>query len=233
MAFIVGASGFDGEKRFTKQKKIIKHLLTSYNTTAGQAHVGVITNSRPVKTAIAFGVYHGSRLIEEIDRVQNTRKESLIDALRFANDDMFTMRNGARPSVKKSLVVFVNDQVESDSNALELVGKRLRQSGINVIIISMDPSVENDDNIRSLSPSNYVFFFPPSLDELSMVLFPVVRATYPGTSSFIYVNEILRYFLQRSSAPEPILILIMPCIAIKNSNHLNPRCDITVLLIFT
>ena len=180
LVFIIGASGDDSENRFKKQKEITKHLLTSYDTSAGKTHVGVISNGRPSQAAIAIGKYHGDTLISEIDGLANSNTEMLIDALNFANDDMFTARNGARPGVRKSLVLFVNDEKEkSDADALALLGKTLRGSGINVIVIGVNPSLESG-KLKAVSPLNEVFFFPPLLEEIDMALYPVVRATYPG-----------------------------------------------------
>lgn len=108
---------------------------------------------------------------------------------------MFTPRLGARPGVKKSLVVFINDKVQSDSDALALLGKTFRDSSINVIVIGLDPDVENE-KLQALSPSQDIFFFPPLLDEIDMLLYPVVRAAYPGKCclifpySFIFIHSL-------------------------------------------
>ena len=175
----MGASGIDTDARFMAQKAVMKHLLTSYDTSAGRTHVGIISNGNPPKAALTIGQYHGNRLGTEIDMLPQRQSGLLLDSLNFANDRMFTSVNGARSGAKKSLIVFVNEKVKSDKSAIDLVGKKLNSSGINVIVISLDPSLDTD-KLTAASPSNEVFFFPPFLEELDLSVFPIVRASYPG-----------------------------------------------------
>ena len=168
--------------RFMTQKTIVKHLLTSYDTSTGRTHVGIISNSNPPKAAVTIGQYHGDRLKEEIDKLPQRKSGLLLDSLNFATDQMFTPMNGARSGVKKSLIVFVNEKVKSDKSAMDSVGKKLKNSGINVIVIGLDPSMDKE-NISAAILSNEVFLFPPSLEELDLSLYPIVRASSPGVLS--------------------------------------------------
>ena len=179
LVFIMGASADDKDARFVTQKAIVKHLLTSYDTSNGRTHVGIISNGHPPKAVVTIGQYHRDRLKEEIDKLLQGKAGLLLDSLNFANDRMFTSMNGARSDVKKSLIVFVNEKVKSDKSAIDSVGKKLKNSGINVIVIGLDPSLDRK-NISAASPSNEVFLFPPSLEELDLSLYPIVRAIYPG-----------------------------------------------------
>ena len=177
------ASVEDKNARFLKQKAIVKHLLTSYDTSAGRTHVGIISNSNPPKAVVTIGQYHGDRLKEEIDKLLQGQAGLLLDSLNFATDRMFTPMNGARSGAKKILIVFVNEKVKSDKPAMDSVGKKLKNSGINVIVIGLDPTLDAE-NILAASPSNEVFLFPPSLEELDLSLYPIVLATYPGLFLF-------------------------------------------------
>ena len=178
----MGASGKDRDARFMTQKAILKHLLTSYDTSAGRTHVGIISNETPPKAIFTIGQYNGDRLKKEIDKLPQKEAGLLLDSLNFANDRMFTSVNGARSGAKKSLIVFVNEKVKSDKSAMNSVGKKLKNSGINVIVIGLDPSLDTD-KLTAASPSNEVFFFPPVLEELDLSVFPIVRASYPGLYS--------------------------------------------------
>ena len=175
----MGGNGKDMNERFITQKAIVKHLLTSHDTSAGKTHVGIISNGNPPKAIVTIGKYHGDRLKTEIDKLPQRKSGLLLDSLIFANDRMFTSMNGARSGAKKSLIVFVNEKVKSGTSAIDAVGKKLKSSRINVIAISLDPSL-NKEKISPASPSNEIFFYPPSLEELDVSLYPVVRATYPG-----------------------------------------------------
>ena len=179
IAFIVGATGTNSEQRFKKQKKIMKHLLTSYDVSPGQTHVGIINNDKPTTVAMKFGEFSNDALRSKIDELKNPNSNMLLAALNYANDEMFTIRNQVRPGFKKSLVVFVNKGVDSDDEALKIVGRKLRDSNINVIVIGIDPEADGD-KMKAIANLNDVFFFPPLLEELGMILYPIVRRIQPG-----------------------------------------------------
>ena len=183
LVFIMGTSGKDMSAPFMKQKAIVKHLLTSYYIVAGRTHVGIINNGNPPKAVVKIGKYHGDRLKKEIDKLPPRKSGLLLDSLNFANDRMFTSVNGARSDAKKSLIVFVNEKVKSDKSAMDSVGEKLKKSGINVIVIGLDPSLDKR-NISAAFPSNEVFFFPPALEEIDSSIYPIVRASYPGLYGF-------------------------------------------------
>ena len=144
--------------------------------------MGIISNGNPPKAVIAIGQYDGDRLKAEIDKLPQRKSGLLLDSLNFASDRMFTPMNGARSGAKKSLIVFVNEKVKSDKSAMDSVGKKLKNSGINVIVIGLDPSIDKE-NISAAFPSNEIFLFPLTLEELDLSVYPIVRATYPGVES--------------------------------------------------
>ena len=177
----MGGGGKDFAAQFITQKEVVKHLLTSYDTWAGRTHMGIISNGNPPKAVVKIGQYHGDRLKTEIDKLPQRKSGLLLDSLNFANDRMFTSVNGARSDAKKSLLVFVNEKLKSDKSAMDSVGEKLKKSGINVIVIGLNPSLDKK-NISAASPSNEIFIFPPALEELDLLLYPTVRSTYPGVS---------------------------------------------------
>lgn len=185
IAFIVGAKEPQAAETARKQKTILKHLLTSYNVSPGNTHVGVIRNIKP-KAIIALKIgqiQDPAALYQEVDKMKTTDSGKLIDALRLSSDQMFTVANGARPAFKKSLVVFIDGKIDADKAALKLVGSQLKGKGINVIVIDI-ASKADPRQLKELVPLFNVFFFPPKLDELDMVLYPVIRALQPGEVEF-------------------------------------------------
>ena len=170
-----------------KQKTILKHLLTSYNVSPGKTHVGVIRNTKPkASIALKIGqVQYPTALYNEIDKMKVTDSGTLIDALRLASDQLFTVVNGARPAFKKSLVVFIDGKIDADKAALKAVGRELKNKGINIIVIDVT-SKGDTKQLEELVPLHNVFFFPPKLDELDMALYPIVRALQPGEIKFIF-----------------------------------------------
>ena len=195
LAFIIGTTGKNSEQGFSKQKRIIEHLLTSYDVSPGQTHVGIINNDKPTTVAMKFGEFTSDELRLKIDELKNPNSNMLLAALNYANDEMFTSRNQARPGFKKSLVVFVNKGVETDEDALKSIGRKLKNSKRNVIVIGMDPEADGD-KMKAIADSNDVFFFPPSLEELDMILYPIVKRTEPGKEKLFHSHlDTFNYYL--------------------------------------
>ena len=180
LGFIVGASGAKGFEMLEKQKKIIKHMLQSYDVAPSKTHVGVIQKGLQPKIAIKLGQFKELLKLESaINQLGVNDAGRMVDSLRLADEKMFSSSYGGRPGYKKSLVVFVDKKIEEDKEGLEEAGKSLKNNGVNVIVIDLDEAAGKED-LKGIAPLNHVFFFPPLLDDLDMVLYPIVRAVHPG-----------------------------------------------------
>ena len=155
-------------------------MLTSYDVAPGKTQVGLIQKGTTPRLIVKIGdAADSNRLLSVIDSIGTNDDGRLLDALKFANDEMFKTRNGARPGYKRSLVVFVNEKIDAETNALKDIGIKLKDNGINVIVVGLNEEADKT-KMMAVAPLNDVFFFPPLLDELDMALYPIVRSTYPG-----------------------------------------------------
>lgn len=179
---MIGATGPNSQETFDKQKKILKHMLRSYDVSPDRTHVGIISSGNPAKIDVKLGqVKDQKALYSQIDQIslQKSDRDGVLAALNIAYNDMFTKVNGARLGFKKSLVVFVNDKLDADEDALKAVGEKLKESGVNVIVVGLSGKVD-ERQTKLIAPLYDVFFFPPQLDELDMSVYPITQAVYPG-----------------------------------------------------
>ena len=177
---MIGASGYKAFETFQKQKRIIKHMLKSYDVAPGKTQVGFVQTGKFPTIAMKLGEFKNlEQITAAVDMLGVNDAGRLRDALIMANGRMFLSSYGGRPGFKRSLVVFVNEKLDEDINALEEVGKKLKDNGVNVIVVGLDEETDVE-KLSALSPLNHVFFFPPLLDELDMLLYPVIKSTYPG-----------------------------------------------------
>ena len=167
-----------------KQKKVLMRMLTSYDIAPGKTHVGVTQVGQlptiPIKLSDLNDL---SALKAAIADLRVDDAGNLIDALRVANYRMFSRAYGGRPDFNRSLVVFVNENVDEDLKALEIVGKQLKDNNVIVVVIGLNGEVAID-KLKAISTPYHVFFISPLLDELDTALYPVIRSTYPGMMYF-------------------------------------------------
>ena len=188
LGFVIGASGYKAFETLQKQKRIIKHTLKSYDVAPGKTQVGFVQKGKVPTIAMKLGEFNSlEQITAAVNKVGVNDAGRLRDALVVANDRMFLSSYGGRPGFNRSLVVFVNEKLDEDINALEEVGKKLKDNGVNVIVVGLNEEADVE-KLSALSPLNHVFVFPPLLDELDMMLYPVIKSTYPGNIS-IYVYK--------------------------------------------
>lgn len=191
LGFVVGASGMKATEMLDTQKRLIKHMLTSYDVAAGKTHVGVVQKGSKALVAIRLGQYKDiPKLVSEIDNLGVNDMGNLADSLNVAGRRLFSSSYGGRIGGKKSLIVFVSEKLKEDKIALKEAGEMLRNYGVNVIVIGLNEDTEKED-LNAIAPVNDVFFFPPLLDELDMSLYPVVRSTYPGNTLFHLLRSMI------------------------------------------
>ena len=201
IAFVIGTSQLNANDLLRKQKEIVKHILNSYDISPGKTHAGIIIRSNPSAISLEIGqIKNREMFYKQLDKIEIVGKGSLADALAIASNGVFSQRYGARPDFRKSLVVFVDGDLDADKAVLKSTGEKLRKKGVNMIVI--DVSSGPDMHQREKTPYYDVFFFPPSLDDLEIALYPVVEAMQPGTLflfHFVLFLFISYHFFLRTS----------------------------------
>ena len=193
---MIGSSEAGASKTIQKQKKIIKQLLNSYDVSPGKTHVGVVSYSYPPLINLEMGKFKNrERLYKQIDEIDVTGKGSLADALALIHNGIFSPVFGARPDFRKSLVMFLDGYLSADKVLLNSTGEKLKDKGINMVVIDVSSDIEPSVLEEEKSPYYDVFFFPSHLEELGIALHPIVKAMQPGLLFTIRVVFKLRELL--------------------------------------
>lgn len=153
-------------------------MLLAYNISPSSTSVGVIANT--------FSPYIVSKLGEAttyadiVGKVNNVKIASsdtnLNSAVQLARTALFSVENGARAGVPKSLVIFVNGKLDVNMNDLGQEVSALQKAGVKIILIGIDV----DGDMSVMKPLVDAWFFPPGLPELRRIVIPTVIATLPG-----------------------------------------------------
>ena len=191
LGFIIGASGPQAEQIFAEQQQFIGDMLKSYTISNDATLAGIIlngiTSSLPVKIGSAVTMDSFTRLLSGLE---NPRQFSgigangnLNDALQLARTSLFSVENGARRTVPKSLVVFRdnNQQLPDDSiGALGTEARALQDAGVKIIVIGIGASAKP----VTLHNIFDAWFFPDDLPHMDDFVHPVVTYSLPGIYFF-------------------------------------------------
>ena len=160
LGFIIGASGPQAEQMFAGQQRFIRDMLMSYTISNDATLAGIILNgissSLPVKIGSAVTMDSFIRLLSGLD---NPRQFSgvggngnLDDALQLARTSLFSVENGARRAVPKSLVVFMDDNQQLPDGSIDALGTEaiaLQDAGVKIIVIGIGASA-NPVTLRNI-----------------------------------------------------------------------------------
>ena len=204
LGFIIGASGPKAEKIFSAQQQFIRDMMSSYTISSDATLAGVVLNgispSLPIKIGSAVTVDFFTRLLFGLDNPRGFSSGSgvsgnLNEALQLARTSLFSVENGARRAVPKSLVVFVDDKKlpETSIRALGTEARALQDAGIKIVVVGIGANV----NRQQLQNIFDAWFFPADLPHMDDFVHPVVTVTLPGIIPFVksfYCHEIINCF---------------------------------------
>ena len=153
-------------------------MLLSYDISATTTSVGIILNNISPSIMMKFGEAPSyDQVIESTNNIRSASTEgNLNSAVQLARTALFSVENGARTGIPKTLVIFVNDQINANINDLGQEASALQKSGVKIVLVGV--GMETD--MANIKPLVDKWFFPPTLPELSRIIYPIVIATLPG-----------------------------------------------------
>ena len=182
LAFLLGTSpGPLANERFAAQKNLVKGILKKYDVSKKKALISLILKDTQPFIALNLGDTTNKKDAELlIDSLRNRKRTiPMANALAFINNTVFTVRNGARPGVPKSILYFVDDmETGNRNNANEIAGK-LREYKVKLVIVNQGDPVETD-KLKLLAPGNESVFSVPDLKNIDRFIVPVSDALKPG-----------------------------------------------------
>ena len=146
VGFVFGSNGRTADATFTREKELAKKLIDKFDISRTSTLVGAIVYDSNGRLAWRLGdVIDARSTIYSIDQLRRLRNgNNVLKALEIARDDLFSMKNGARKDVPKTLILFI-DKTEERDQKLEDTARQLKDKGAKVIVIAMGPEVDKKD----------------------------------------------------------------------------------------
>ena len=146
LGFVFGANGKNADATFSQEKDLAKKMIDKFDISRRSTLVGAVVYDSSGRLAWRLGDLVDARsTIYNIDRLQRFRNgNNVLKALEIARDDLFSLNNGARRDVPKTLIVFI-DKTEARDQRLEDTANQLKDKGIKVIVIAVGPEVDKKD----------------------------------------------------------------------------------------
>ena len=142
---------------FKKVKDLTKSLVDSYTIAKDAVRFSVIEYSDNAKLIIPFNrFYDANQLKTAIDGIQASGGTSQTDkALETASREGFSLENGARPGVPKTLIL-ITDGKSAGEKSLQDAVLPLRQRGVVVHVIAIGKEAKNPDVTSVAAGGDYI-----------------------------------------------------------------------------
>ncbi|XP_038597787.1 collagen alpha-6(VI) chain-like [Tachyglossus aculeatus] len=163
--FLVDSSGSIGEDNFEKMKTFMKNVVNKTKIGANQVQVGLVQFSDINKEGFQLNQYNTkTKIFDAIDSLSLIGRGTLTgSALTFVSD-YFGVSKGARPSVRKFLVLLTDGKSQ---DAVKEAALALRQIG--VIIYSVGVFGSEYSQLQEISGSSAMVFYVENFDILKPV----------------------------------------------------------------
>eukprot|EP00794_Sanderia_malayensis_P014922 gene14922-16464_t len=151
LGVMFGADGANADATFRAEKELTKKLIDKYDIAPSAALVGAVVYDSDANLAIRFGdVQSKDNAKNAVDRLQRRRAgHNLLKGLQVARDKLFNEEYGARRSVPKTLLVFVDKKSsKAELEKMAIVAKQLHDAGVKIIVVVIGREVDE----KLLSP---------------------------------------------------------------------------------
>ena len=184
LGIIFGSNGKNAPSTFTAEKELSKKMIEKYDISKSATIVGGISYDNDARVEWRLGdVIDTKSTVNRIDRLRRYRNgNNILKALEIARDDLFSVRNGARRDVPKTLIVFI-DKTEARDQTLESTAKQLKDKGVKVIVIAIGPEVDKKD-VAGIASTPKDLIKPLDLSKsMEDVMSQAVAQSKPGKSN--------------------------------------------------
>ena len=148
LGFAISARGFQSQANFQKMKDVIKEVVEKYGQERIHYSVIVFGSKPDVKIEFSSEFSSDRQLKNNIDTFSIVQGSSLAPTLQKAKE---LFDKGARPGVKKVLVVIMDTTSDGDKNELQENAQLLEKAKIKVVPVGLGDEVDHKD-LEVLSP---------------------------------------------------------------------------------
>ena len=181
LGFVLGANGKNADDIFALEKDISKKIVEKLGISSIGTLVAAISYDNNAKVEWRFGdVIDARSTVDKIDRLRRYRNgNNVLKALEIARDDLFSIKNGARRGIPKTLIIFI-DKTEVGDQRLKDTAKQLKGKGVNVMLIAMGPEVDRKDVAGIASSPKDLISSPDPSKPSEDVISKAIGQSIPG-----------------------------------------------------
>ena len=181
LGMVFGSNGKNAPVTFAAERELAKKMIEKYDISSSATLIGAISYDNDAKVEWRFGdVIDAKSTVDRIDRLQRLRNGyNVLKALEIARDDLFSIMNGTRRDVPKTLMVFIDKSGVNDQR-LEDTAKHLKDKGVKVIVIALGPEVKKKDVAGIASSPMDVISSPDPSKATEDVVSKAVAQSLPG-----------------------------------------------------
>ncbi len=184
LGFVFGASGANSNEVFQAEVAFADSLLASYSISPTQARIGAMTYGKDARISFPFSQYQSQSAVRNALRALKApaRGSDVVPALRLARTSLFSQDTKSRGSkVQRTLVIFTDQAFTGDPSLLRSEADALKEAGVRIVVVAVGSDL-NQNVVKEIASQGSVFF-PPNLDGLDYLSFPVYESTLKGKNS--------------------------------------------------
>ena len=179
LAILTGTSpAVDADSKFEAQKTLIKEVLGQYDLSRDKTLVSFVSrDTQPVLLSKLGDITDRNTAINFVNTMKNPKKSGDLDGyLSFIKETVFSLKQGARANVPKSILIFEDSKRTGDK--ADEVSQSLKDKKMKLVIVGLGNDIDKN-NLEKLGDKESIFF-PPELESIGAVGKPVARALRPG-----------------------------------------------------
>ena len=152
LGFVLGADGPNAEKDFALGKEVIKAVLKRLLVSKDMARVGLIVYGKRADIVLRLDqISNTDTALKLVDRMRTPEKGfALSNAITMARNNLFNSAAGARQEVPKTMMIFVNRDIDRSS---KLAAEALKQDGVKIVALWIG-SKDATDSLESITTND-------------------------------------------------------------------------------
>lgn len=142
MAFLIDGSKSISDVNFKKIKNYVTAAISSYDIQPSNTHVAVSQFGEDTKTIVDFATGYKKEIIglRLNDASKVGGKRNLKKALNYVEQTVFGTAMGARPNVKKNLIIVTQGEIDAytDNGELATIVQTVKDQNIEIVVVGVN-----------------------------------------------------------------------------------------------
>ena len=187
LAFVFGTSpGPLASERFAAQKDLVNGILKKYDISKQKALVSfILKDTQPILRLKLGGITNREDVAVKIASLRNRKQiVPMASLLAFVNNTVFSVNNGARLGVPKSILYFVDSKDPGSHSEVSKIAAKLKEDEVKLVFVAQGNSVDIH-KLNLLAPRKPSVFSPTDLKTTNKLVIPIAGALKPGMLAYL------------------------------------------------